>query len=69
MYHLFVRNNVGTIENRSFNKNKNKLSDGLIGAECVNHIVSTSLLVNPGKSFSLLDNNSNMHRAVPGSSG
>ena len=70
VYHLFVRNIVGTIEYRSINKNKNKLSDGLTGAECVNHnIVSTSLLVNPGKSLSLLDNNSNMHRAVPDSSG
>ena len=27
VYHLFVRNNVGTIEYRSINTNKNKLSD------------------------------------------
>ena len=27
VYHLFVRNNVGTLEYRSINKNKNKLSD------------------------------------------
>ena len=27
VYHLFVRNNVGTIEYRGIDKNKNKLSD------------------------------------------
>ena len=27
VYHLFVRYNVGTIEYRSINKNKDKLSD------------------------------------------
>ena len=38
VYHLFVRNNLGTIEYRSINKNK--FSDGLTGAECVNHSIN-----------------------------
>ena len=40
VYHLFVHNNVGTIEYRSINKNKNKLSDWLTGTECVNHSIN-----------------------------
>ena len=40
VYHLFVRNNVGTIEYRSINKNKNKLSDWLTGTDCVNHSIN-----------------------------
>ena len=40
VYHLFVRYNVGTIEYRSINKNKHKLSDWLTGTECVNHSIN-----------------------------
>ena len=43
VYHLFARNNVGTIEYRSINKNK--LSDGLTGAERVSHITFELIVI------------------------